>query len=251
MPSAETLDQLALDFLWEAMDAGELPYPLRVRSHGDTVDERSRLRARMHAELASRGLIDRYGRVEPHVEDWLGVLARPEVAIDALFLPAVPGAAICVYAAVAGGIGVVATQSADDLHLRRVRADGLVAEVVGLLPAAQRGAEASVSLPAEEFAAITPGSARGVPDSDPRAGLARLVAQPNLRGGQFGVSSRDRSGTRRRGPVLSWFDKPNGRYLASTSRGRDGRDWITVAPADVQTLRHRLGLLLAEVAEPR
>ncbi|MGW5050560.1 ESX secretion-associated protein EspG [Actinokineospora sp. NPDC004072] len=247
MPSAETLDQLALDFLWEALDAGELPYPLQVRSHGDTVDERTALRHRMHAELAARGLIDRYGRVEPHVEDWLGVLARPDVAIDALFLPQLPGKAVAVYAAAAGATGVVATQSGDDLHLRRVRADGLVAEVVALLPAAPRGAEASVSLPADEFAAIDPRAVRGLAESDPRAAAARLVGQPNLRGGQFGVTARDPNGGRVRGPVLSWFDKPNGRYLTSTSRGRDGREWVTVAPADAQTVRHRLGQLLAEV----
>ncbi|MFC5286797.1 ESX secretion-associated protein EspG [Actinokineospora guangxiensis] len=246
MPSAETLDQLALDFLWEALGAGELPYPLQVRSHGETVDERASLRARMHAELAARGLIDRYGRVEAHVEDWLGVLARPDLAIDALFMPELPGRAVAVFAAASGAAGVVATQSGDDLHLRRVRGDALVSEVVALMPPAPRGAEASISLPADEFAAITPRSVRGAADGDPRAAAARLVGLPNLRGGQFGVTARD-AGGRRRAPVLSWFDKPNGRYLASSSRGRDGRDWVTVAPADAQTLRHRLGQLVAEV----
>ena len=247
MPSAETLDQLALDFLWEALGAGELPYPLQVRSHGETVDERASLRARMHAELAARGLIDRHGRVEPHVEDWLGVLARPDLSIDALFLPEMPGKAVAVFAAAAGSAGVVASQNGDDLHLRRVRGDSLVTEVVAMLPAAPRGATPSVSLPADEFAAIGPRPVRGADESDPRSAAARLVSQPNLRGGQFGVTARDRSGGRTRGPVLSWFDKPDGRYLASASRGRDGRDWVTVAPADVQTLRHRLGQFVAEV----
>lgn len=247
MPSAETLDQLALDFLWEAFGAGELPYPLQVRSHGETVDERAGLRARMHAELAARGLIDRHGRVEAHVEDWLGVLARPDLTIDALFMPELPGRAVAVLAAASGGAGVVAVQAGDDLHLRRVRGDALVTEVVGLLPAAPRGAVASISLPADEFAAIAPRSPRGAADGDPRAAAARLVAQPNVRGGQFGVTARDANGGRVRGPVLSWFDKPDGRYLASASRGRDGRDWVTVAPADLQTVRHRLGQLVAEV----
>ncbi|MFC7612548.1 ESX secretion-associated protein EspG [Actinokineospora soli] len=247
MPSAETLDQLALDFLWEAMGAGELPYPLQVRSHGETVDERAHLRARMHAELAARGLIDRYGRVEPHVEDWLGVLARPDLAIDALFMPELPGRAVAVFAAAAGSTGVVASQSGDDLHLRRVRGDSLVTEVIAMLPPAPRGQQPSISLPADEFAAIGPRAVRGGDESDPRVAAARLVSAPNVRGGQFGVTARDRSGARTRGPVLSWFDKPEGRYLASASRGRDGREWITVAPADVQTMRHRLGQLVAEV----
>jgi hypothetical protein len=35
--------------------------------------------------------------------------------------------------------------------------------------------------------------------------------------------------------VLSWFDTESGRYFTQASRGRDGRDWITIAPADAAT----------------
>ena len=41
------LNPVALDFLWEALGAGDLPYPLELRSHGRTVDERTALRHRL------------------------------------------------------------------------------------------------------------------------------------------------------------------------------------------------------------
>ena len=36
MTRGELLSPLELDFLWETFGAGELPYPLEVRSHGAT-----------------------------------------------------------------------------------------------------------------------------------------------------------------------------------------------------------------------
>ena len=54
-------------------------------------------------------------------------------------------------------------------------------------------------------------------------------------------------GGRSRSPVLSWFDTDTGRYLTYAKRGTDGHEWITIAPADAPTLRHRLGELMAAV----
>lgn len=247
MSTAQILDPLALDFLWEAAGAGDLPYPLRLRSHGATIDERARLRARIHEDLRERGLVDRSGRVEPDVEHWLGIIARPDVAIDSLFLPEPATPVIAVYAAASGASGVLAVQRGDELTLSRVPGNALVTEVVGVLPPAPRGSETSISLPADEFAAVTPAAARAAAEGDPRRALGRLVATPNLRGGQLAVTVRDRMGGRRRSRVLSWFDKPSGRYLGTTSRGRDGRDWVTVAPVDAPTFRHRLAQLITEV----
>jgi len=83
---------------------------------------------------------------------------------------------------------------------------------------------------------------------DDRKALARLHAQPRLRGGQIGANARNRMGGKSRSPVLSWFDTETGRYFTQASRGHDGRDWITIAPADPATLRHRLGEMLANAA---
>ncbi|MGQ0837164.1 ESX secretion-associated protein EspG [Actinokineospora sp.] len=263
VPDADALSPLAMDFLWEALDAGELPYPFETRSHGATMAERALLRTRAHDELRAKGLLGRTGRVEPDIENRLLPLARPDIAIDSVFLPELGAEPVAVLAALSGSTAVVAVQTGAGLRLTPVRPGALVAEVVALLPLAPRGTEPSISLPAEDFAAAprqagrvthgNPSSGRQ-PDAvgrsttgETRQALARLVATPNVRGGQLAVTGRDRMGVRKRGPVLSWFDKPTGRYLTTMRRGRDGRDWVTVAPADATTFRHRVAELVAEV----
>lgn len=83
--------------------------------------------------------------------------------------------------------------------------------------------------------------------ADPRESYARLAGQPRLRGGQLAANSRSELGARRRSPVLAWFDTATGRYLSLSRPGPDGREWVTVAPADAKTLRTRLSEMVASV----
>ena len=48
--------------------------------------------------------------------------------------------------------------------------------------------------------------------------------------------------------MLAWFDTASGRYLSLSRPGTDGREWVTVAPADAKTLRTRLGEMVAGLA---
>ncbi|WP_199431557.1 ESX secretion-associated protein EspG [Qaidamihabitans albus] len=255
---AELLTPLEFDFVWESFGAGELPYPLEARSHGETMDERATLRQHTFAGLGRRGLIDEVGRLAPRVEDWLGVLAGSDLSLDAVHIGAPGGEPVLAVAAAVGGQAVRAVQDTRGLHLEPVPADGLASAIVGLLPAAPRGAEKSITVPLEQL--ITgPGAdfmQRRAPSDnggrssvdDDRKALARLHAQPRLCGGQIGANARNRSGTRSRMPVLSWFDTETGRYFTQATRGRDGRDWITIAPADAPTLRHRISEMLTGAA---
>lgn len=248
----------AFDFLWEAAGLGEPPYPLRVRSHGATEDERAVLRRRVNVELQARGLRDHSGRLDPRLEDWCALLARGSLTIDALHIPEFQKPPIGILAASDGDQGVVAIQDADGFWLRPAFAEGLVSEVVGLLPPGTRGTEASVTLPVEEALRIPPSraavpagdSTEGRPRrrrgslaeqvTDPRETYARLTGQPRLRGGQLAANVRTELGGRRRSPVLAWFDTATGRYLSLARPGSDGREWMTVAAADAKTLRGRL-----------
>jgi hypothetical protein len=238
------LNPLALDFLWEALDAGELPYPLELRSHGATMDERAGLRRRLHEDLVGQGLLDRSGRLQPRIEEWLAALARPEVSIDSTFLPELDAPPVRALAAGGRGVAVLAVQEADGLRLTELARSGLATAILELLPAARRGTELSVSLPAEEFAA----AGRRSP-VEPRQALARLTAMPNLRGGQIAVNFRDAMRGRRRSPVLAWFDNESGRYLSQARVASDGREWVTVAPADAATLRKRISEMMTGVTE--
>ncbi|ASR38369.1 hypothetical protein BAY61_28960 [Prauserella marina] len=263
----ERLTPLDLDFLWEAVGAGELPYPLRPRSHGETMEERAVLRRKVLAELAQRDLVDGDGRPEPFVEDWFGVLTAPEMSIDSVQVAAPEAEPQLSVAAALGTLGVLIVQDQQGASVEKIVADGLAGAIVGLLPPSPRGKEKSITVPLEQLlsgpgvdflqrrapsaggtSAASPwdggGELRAGADEDRKA-LARLHAQPRLRGGQLGVNARGRSGGRVRMPVLSWFDTETGRYFTQATQCRDGRDWITIAPADTATLRHRLSEMLA------
>lgn len=233
-----------LDFLWETLGAGELPYPLTLRSHGRTMDERSALRARTMAALAERNIVSMDRRLASEVEDVLMVLANADVGLDLIFVPELGAEAVGVYAGRRGGDAVLAMADERGLAVRDIGPDAMIAEVLGVLPGVARGSEHSVSLPAAQF---TPGRVLGSgagteSEKQSRAVARRLLAEPNLRGGQFGVSARTGLGAIRRAPVLAWLDKPSGRYLSYV---RDG--WQTMAPADARGLGQRLAELMTEV----
>ncbi|GAB3588541.1 ESX secretion-associated protein EspG [Amycolatopsis endophytica] len=266
MNRAEFFTPLTFDFLWEAAGIGELPYPLQVRSHGATMDERATLRQRAHDELRARGVRDHYGRLEPQVEDWFRVLSQPSSSVDAVHIPDFRVPPVSILAATDGTLGVVAIQDADGIWIRPTFAEGLASTVVDLLPPGTRGTEASITLPVDEALRIPPTRAAvpvGADDpkprrrslseapSDPREAYARLSGQPRLRGGQLAANSRSEVVGRRRSPVLGWFDTASGRYLSLSRPGADGREWVTVSSADAKTLRTRLSEMVASVtADP-
>jgi hypothetical protein len=221
------LSPLTLDFLWESLDAGEPPYPLSVRSHGETDDERRELRRQVTGELRDSGGAAR---------DLLSLLAHADRGIDSVWSDE-EGAEQAAVAVAVGSRALVATQTPEGLWLRPIDAGALGSALVELLPPAPRGSEPSITVATEDLP-------HGRSHAD-RQVLARFAAQRNHRAGQFGVTARKPLGGRSRPPVLSWFDTDTGRYLTYAKRGADGHEWITIAPADPPTLRHRLGELLA------
>jgi hypothetical protein len=52
---------------------------------------------------------------------------------------------------------------------------------------------------------------------------------------------------RRADRVIAFYDTDAGRYLFQLGRNTDGRDWVTVTPADSQLLVKRVWELLDEV----
>jgi len=238
------ISPIALDFLWEALAAGEPPYPIEVQSHGSTVDSRRMLRQRVREDMVAKGLLTPAGRIEPQLEDWLLAVANADLSIDSVFLPELDAEPVLALAAAGRGSAVLAIQQKNGLLLRPIPRDGLVSAIVGMLPPARRGTETSISLPANELAAVggRGGGAGRASDQETRKALAKLTGMPNKRGGQIGVNSRTEMRGRRRSAVLSWFDNDGGRYLTQSRS-----DWVTIAPADAATLRHRIGEMVRDV----
>lgn len=225
------LSPVALDFLWESLSTGEPPYPLDVRSHGTTMDERRALRHRVFDDLRAQRVLDPNGRPSPEVEDWLTLLAQGTQSIDAVQED------IAALAVGDGTRALLAVQNPQGLTLTPIDPTALASSVVALLPRHPRDTEHSITVPASDLPSSRSPMYREV--------LKSLSEQPKLRAGQLAANTRNPMGGRRRAPVLSWFDTSSGRYLTYTKRGQDGTDWITIAPADAATLRHRLTELLS------
>jgi len=232
------LDPVALDFVWESLDAGEPPYPLDVKSHGTTMDEPGAMRHRVWENLRTQQMLDMDGRLSADVADWLTLLAHGTHSIDAVF----EGTAAL--AVSNGARALLATQTADGgLTLRPIDPAALASSVVALLPPHPRGREHSITIPVADLR-----SPRSPMD---REVLKSLADQPKLRAGQLAANARNPVGGRRRAPVLSWFDTAQGRYLTYSNKGRDGTEWMTIAPADAATLRYRLTELLSGLTTGR
>jgi hypothetical protein len=246
----ESLSAAELDFLWEALGAGEPPYPLDIPSHGATLDERAALRRQVLDRLRTRGLVGHADRVDQRTANWVGVVAQPALSIDSVFLPELDAEPVRALAALRHGTAVLATQSSAGLTVRQLDPGGLIQAIVDLLPPTPRGTELSISVPVEEFAAAAgahgarPGRAGGTQTA---AALARLTSLPRRRGGQITANSLGELGARRRSAVLFWFDNDTGRYLGQAQRSSDDRQWATVAPADQAGMRQRIAEMVAVV----
>jgi ESX secretion-associated protein EspG len=209
------LDPVALDFVWESLDAGELPYPLEAKSHGETVDQRRALRNRVFEVLRDRHVMDQQGRISPEIEDWLTLLARGTHTVDAVL------EGMSALAAGDGHQALLATQTKDGLTLAKIDPSAVVSSVVALLPPCPRGTEKSITIPSTDLARLADGRPAGGTAVD-RQVLKALSEQPKQRAGQLAVNTRSPMGTRKRSQVVSWFDTPSGRYLTYTRKGQEG-----------------------------
>lgn len=241
----------AVDALWEDLRLGAFPFPLEIRSHGETMPERARIKDAVYADLASRGLA-RGRRPVPELADALALLARPSVSIDAVaMLDMRDDTALKAVVAASGRDAVLAVQGERAVTLTPVRETAIAASIVDVLPAVRAGHGRSVTVPASAMGGGRPhqASAGGSithpvrPSSQHQSTLNELKAimqRPVVRAGQFGVTLRDERGRVRRSPGISWFDNDDGRYVTTVARGGDGEDWVTVAPADGPRLVRRL-----------
>jgi len=229
----------AVDMLWEDLRLGGYPFPLEVRSHGETIEERVRIKTAVYADLERRGLV-RSRRAEPELEDVLHLLARPTISIDAvamLDMDAQPTRAVAV---ATGRHALLVVQGELKIALTNIRETALAASIVGILPQAKAGPGVPVSLALDD---LKPRGAHARPDPEHKMKLQRLGAvmqRPVIRAGEFGVTVRDPHGKATRLPGISWFDTDAGRYMNTLRAATDGEEWLTLTPADGSRIAHRL-----------
>lgn len=254
-PASRPITALEFDFLWELAELGEVPYPLVRKSHGKTMDERAHLRRQVLADLARRGIVDGNGHLEPQLAGYFEVLAGGELTVDSVHIPDQGAKAVLAVVGSLQGRGLLAVQDERGLWLKEVPHDALASTIVSLLPPGPRGTLRSITMPVEQLMSGAgadfmqrkdPSGESGAAAED-RKILTQLHAEERIRGGQIGANVRTEVGTKSRSPVLSWFDTASGRYLTRASTGSDGREWITIAPADAATLRQRINEMIGGV----
>lgn len=228
------LSFMAIDILLERLELGSSPFPFEIPHFGQTYDERATIRGEVLAELRQRGLGDEATQA-------VTVFARPQVVITAFGkLDAGPlFARICA----SGQRAIKAVGAADTVHFEHIRPTSLVSTAVGLLPAERAGAGQSVTVAqAPQARARQDGVTRAVrgPLTAALFKAQSMVEREKLRLGQFGVKVRGRPG-----PDLFWYDTAAGRYVLTSTTGRDGQPWMTISPADNARIAQLLAAMLS------
>jgi hypothetical protein len=249
-----TLTSAQYDICWADLNLGEHVYPLRIRSHGQTYDERAALRRQVYQQLDACGLA-RGQRLEPALHDALTLLARAPVWVDMHWLSE-PGQTEMdrAIAARSGEHGLLARLGPAGLRLMPCRGAALLGALIDQAPAMAAAPGQSINLPKAALAPSPSGERESVYDTWPATSgrfryqvraLETILAKPRLRGGQIVANARDRAGRRHRSRPTEWFDTEAGRWTARMQPSADGGEYLTVTPAT----RARIATQIAEMLE--
>jgi hypothetical protein len=247
----------AVDILWEDLRLGGIPFPLEVRSHGDTAEERERIKAAVYGQLERRDLAVN-GRPTPDLAGRLHLLAAPKISIDLVALrewnDKQPIRAVV---AARGKRAILAVQQDLAITLTKVRESALIASILDLLPPNRSGPGHAVTLPSSTLSrrparrsgrhrrvdhgdtVLTTATAPAEPHSDLRM-IDIIMERPTVRAGTIGIVLRDERGKLQRLPGIGFFDTDQGRYATTVQRGADGEDWTSLSPTDNTRLANRL-----------
>ncbi len=239
----------AFEVLWEDLRAGSIPYPFDVSQHGETLDERARIKAAVHADLERRNLARR-GRPEPDLEDALNLLARPELRVIALCVPDMNQEKVVRASVVArGGYAVLVTQEDASITLNLLQPNEIATSLANAMPPGRPGPGKLVTVPGEAFE-NQPQQQQGfrqavrTTENDDVRLAKQMLTGPAIGNGHF-VVKMEQGRTKRDFPPVTWIDTRQGRY--SNVQTRNG--WFTISPADNMGLARHLGQVLAMTSE--
>lgn len=210
---SRSLAPVEFDFLWEQLRLGEQPYPLRVPSHGKSMDERASLRHQVERQFKATGLKNNHGVLDPQLDGWLRMLAMPRSSVDASHIPEFRAHPVAALAASDGNTAVLAVQDQHGISLRPIFPEALASEVVGLLPPCQRGTARSITLGLDEALNTQPALVKVTGQKEPGAPEDAAPEPP-----------KPRFGLRKQQPELE-PEAPRRRSLADSTAGNPREDY--------------------------
>ncbi|EID54140.1 ESX secretion-associated protein EspG [Saccharomonospora xinjiangensis] len=249
MVQSFSLSLAAVDILFEQLNLGHAPFPFEVPHLGTTHTERAQIRDAVFRDLEGRGL-RRRDRLDPDVEAALVTIARGRVALTAAAKLG-GGEKLFARSACDGQFAVLAKRDSNHLVFTILRVEGLVPEIVNLIPAARPAPGTSVTVAKPK----PRDPRRREPDSyDPFADVSapasrlsvqeravqRMFERPTGRMGQFTAFAQSRRGGHRHLDPVVWFDTEDGRIFSTSRKAEDGQTWLTYAPADNARIAQQL-----------
>ncbi|MFD4675815.1 ESX secretion-associated protein EspG [Lentzea sp. NPDC058450] len=239
----------AFEVLWEGLRVGGIPYPFDIGQHGETLDERARVKAEVFADLERRNLARR-GRPEPDLEDALTLLARPELRVIAFAIPDMSQERLVRATVVArGGYAVLVTQEDASVTVNLVQANEIATSIANAMPPGRPGPGKPVTVPAQAFEAPQQQqegfrqAVRSTENEDVRL-AKQMLTGPAIGNGHFLVQM-NQGRAKRDFPPVTWIDTKAGRYANVPARA----GWFTIGPADNTGLARHLGQVLAMTSE--
>ncbi|MGH3797059.1 MAG: ESX secretion-associated protein EspG [Pseudonocardiaceae bacterium] len=246
-----TLTSEQYDICWADLNLSEQVYPLRIRSHGRTHEERADLRRRVYEQLAACGL-GRGQRLEPELRNALTLLAHAPVRVDMQWLSA-PGQTDMDRAvgARSGERGLVARLDEGHLRLMPCRGTALLLALVDQLPRTEAAPGQSITMPRDVLVPSASGGYATSPTTgrfrQPYRAFEEVLSKPRLRGGQIVANARDQTGRRHRSRPVQWFDTDAGRWTARILPAADGGEHLTLSPADRPLMVTQVAELLERI----
>ena len=244
------LPPLWFDLCWEIGKFDEYPFPIKVRSHGETLEERAVLKQRAMPEMQAAGLLvgDRLTQAFGAV---LAQIAKPGLWIEGLWMPDdVNPSPVRLMSIVFDQAAILLVQGpgesksyGGDIRISVHNRTSIAAAAIQGMPPAPPGKRPRMSALLSDLGSKDDNSGGMLePASGPERraanALVELVEAEHFRSGQFTANLLDPMGRSHRSSVLKWFDaaEPDGRYaLTQQQRSGLGPELVVapVGPAEI------------------
>ena len=254
------LPPLWFDLCWEIGGFDEYPFPVAVRSHGATLEERAVIKQRAIPEMEAAGVIGG-GYLNPRLGQVLAQVAKPGLWIEGLWTAdEVNPSPVRLMSIVAEDASILFVQGpgeterhGGDVQITVQPKTPITAAVLPGMPPTPPGNRSRIAVPRsalapengddEDFDEVDLMQPKQTsPDERNANAFKEIVEAEHLRDGQFTANMRDRVGRSHRSAPLKWFDafEPDGRYGITEEQLPGKEPELVVAPLGPTEIRAAL-----------